>query len=344
MEVDYNTASWEICHFSPLECFLIEDVSTCQSSCPVTAMESRSAHSLQEVWRLSRGGTATFSPGWVSCCLSKELAILKCCLVGTAVRKHTQRAQTHTHAHTHSFEKQSLALLCKTLKKSAHVLSPILPLTQPGRRAWCPCVEIKPSRPTHAGSRSPSLGLDARPTCREGHGSYTPWRLPLPLAFTSSSRGKGAVAGACCGGWAGELVCVSSSHLLWGSWAEGGGEGGGECGEAAGGRAARGQGGASGHVDDRLDGGHDSVLAGGGSQRAGSGLGFWPRLLGRSMHFSSTGIWSLESSSNSWAASRGRPLLFLTKLLPVFDCLCSRLAFRILFTWSRFFLVDRILV
>ncbi len=64
---------------------------------------------------------------------------------------------------------------------------------------------------------------------------------------------------------------------------------------------------------------------------------------GRSTHFSRTGIWPSNPSSRESGCFLGLPLRLFTMLFPVLACLWSLLTFKILLTWSRFFLVVRIL-
>ncbi len=64
---------------------------------------------------------------------------------------------------------------------------------------------------------------------------------------------------------------------------------------------------------------------------------------GRSTHFSRTGIWPSNPSSRESGCFLGLPLPLFTMLFPVLACLWSLLTFKILLTWSRFFLVVRIL-
>lgn len=78
-----------------------------------------------------------------------------------------------------------------------------------------------PAHCTSNASVSPAPGSDAQAHPREGHRSHS---LATSSAFWPSPPlpGEGAAAGPAAA-WAGPQaeVCVSSSRLLWGSWAEG---------------------------------------------------------------------------------------------------------------------------
>ena len=157
-----------------------------------------------------QGAPPSFSSGMGLLLPVKDLAILQCCLVGTAV-EHT-RTRAHTHAHTHSSE--DVPLLC--FAKSSWRLNPVLwPDSAPAQllesRAWCHC---------GGDSAQPGSLHFQRVSPPPAPGSDPPYgrtSLSLPrdflclLAFTSSSGGRGCGGGVFHGG-----LCRGSRVLTTG--------------------------------------------------------------------------------------------------------------------------------
>lgn len=200
MEVGYNRASWDTCSFSALGMF--PNRGCFPFHFPGQQMQWHQGHILDVGGPVAMGTTSSrllrgSSARWPV----QDLAIAKCRWGGDCCK-----AQT-----SFFWRRPPCFAFPRAPDGSTRSSGPILPAPLLGRRARV-FLQRGPSQASFPGAP----GSNARPRPREGHHSHSlgtssafwPWP-PLP--------GEGAAAGAAAGAELEAAVCVSSSHLLWGS-------------------------------------------------------------------------------------------------------------------------------